>query len=135
MAKLITPKQKRFCEIYAGSGNATQAAKLAGYSEKGSQQIGAENLSKLVVTEYLAELTSITTSNNIATAVQRQQWWTSVMLDDTIGISERLRASEILARAQGDFTTKVTVANELESLSDDELDERIRILTAELSIN
>jgi uncharacterized small protein (DUF1192 family) len=57
------------------------------------------------------------------------------MLDDTIGISERLRASEILARAQGDFAIKVTVANELESLSDAELDERIRILTAELSIN
>lgn len=135
MAAKLTPKQKRFCESYAMTGNATQAAKLAGYSEKGSQQIGAENLSKLVVTEYLAELTSVTASNNIATAAQRQAWWTSVMLDDTIGISERLRASEILAKAQGDFTTKVTVANELESLSDDELDERIRILTAELSIN
>jgi uncharacterized small protein (DUF1192 family) len=55
------------------------------------------------------------------------------MFDDTIGISERLRASEILAKAQGDFIQKVEVTSELTMLSDDELDERIRSLTAMLA--
>ena len=30
----LTPKQEKFCELYASLGNATEAAKQAGYSEK-----------------------------------------------------------------------------------------------------
>ena len=30
----LTPKQKKFCDEYLKLGNATQAAKNAGYSEK-----------------------------------------------------------------------------------------------------
>ncbi|ERP98780.1 hypothetical protein Q669_00550 [Labrenzia sp. C1B10] len=38
--------------------NATQAAIRAGYSEKTAQQMGAENLSKPVVAEAIAEAQS-----------------------------------------------------------------------------
>jgi hypothetical protein len=46
--------------------------------------------------------------------------------------SLQIKASEILARAQGDFIQKVEVTNDLATLTDDELDEKIRILTAML---
>ena len=127
MSKL-TPKQKRFCESYAMTGNATQAAKIAGYSEKTATSIGEQNLRKLDVVEYLKELTNITSSSLIATAIQRQEFWTSIMRDDEIGIGDRLRASEILGKAQGDFIQKVEVTNELTLLSDDELDAKIQSL-------
>jgi hypothetical protein len=40
----------------------------------------------------------------------------------------QLKASEVLAKAQGDFIQKVEVTSELTMLSDDELDEKIQSL-------
>ncbi|MEG0377292.1 MAG: terminase small subunit [Eubacterium sp.] len=48
MARL-TAKQKRFIDEYLIDLNATQAAIRAGYSPETAQQIGSENLSKLVI--------------------------------------------------------------------------------------
>ena len=110
------------------TGNATQAAKIAGYSEKTATSIGEQNLRKLDVVEYLEELTNVTSSSLIATAIQRQEFWTSIMRDDEIGIGDRLRASEILGKAQGDFIQKVEVTSELTTLTDDELDAKIQSL-------
>lgn len=49
MARKLTAKQKRFVEEYLIDLNATQAAIRAGYSTENAQQIGSENLSKLVI--------------------------------------------------------------------------------------
>ena len=45
MAKL-TEKQQRFADEYIRLGNATEAARLAGYSPKTAAVVGAENLIK-----------------------------------------------------------------------------------------
>ena len=50
----LSLKQKRFCEEYAISGNATDAAKKAGYSEKTAYSIGTENLKKPEIQNYLS---------------------------------------------------------------------------------
>jgi phage terminase small subunit len=50
---LLTPKQKRFCDEYLKDLNGTQAAIRAGYSKKTANRIAAENLSKLVISEYI----------------------------------------------------------------------------------
>jgi phage terminase small subunit len=42
----LTYKQKAFAEAYLHCGNATDAAKVAGYSEKTARSIGSENLTK-----------------------------------------------------------------------------------------
>lgn len=49
MKKKITVKQRRFVDEYVISGNATEAAKKAGYSPRSAKQMGAENLSKPVI--------------------------------------------------------------------------------------
>jgi len=54
----MTPKQERFCEEYLVDLNATQAAIRAGYSQKTAQEIGAQNLSKLIISEKIAALMS-----------------------------------------------------------------------------
>ena len=51
----LTPKQQRFVEEYLIDLNATQSAIRAGYSEKTAQQIGAQNLLKLVIQEAIQE--------------------------------------------------------------------------------
>jgi hypothetical protein len=69
----------------------------------------------------------------IATATERQRFWTAIMRGQMPEVeSLQIKASEILARAQGDFIQKVEVTNDLATLTDDELDEKIRILTAML---
>ena len=53
MADRMTDKQKRLCDEYLISLNATQAAIKAGYSENAARQIGTENLSKPAISEYI----------------------------------------------------------------------------------
>lgn len=50
----LTDKQRKFCEEYLIDLNATQAAIRAGYSEKTAQEMGSENLSKPIISEYIA---------------------------------------------------------------------------------
>lgn len=52
----LTDKQERFCQEYLIDLNATQAAIRAGYSSNTAQEIGSQNLSKLIIQERLAEL-------------------------------------------------------------------------------
>lgn len=52
----LTDKQELFCREYLIDLNATQAAIRAGYKEKTAQQIGSQNLSKLVIQEKIQEL-------------------------------------------------------------------------------
>ena len=42
----LTPKQRAFADFYIELGNATEAARRAGYSAKTAKSIGAENLTK-----------------------------------------------------------------------------------------
>ena len=51
----LTIKQKKFADEYIISGNATEAAKKAGYSKKTAKEIGAQNLTKLNISKYIKE--------------------------------------------------------------------------------
>jgi phage terminase small subunit len=53
--KKLTPKQKAFAREYVKEGNATEAAKKAGYSKTAARQIGSENLSKPYIQEEIQE--------------------------------------------------------------------------------
>ncbi|MDN5462602.1 MAG: terminase small subunit, partial [Lactococcus sp.] len=49
----MTEKQKKFCDYFIETGNATKAAIFAGYSEKTAKQIGQQNLTKLYLRSYI----------------------------------------------------------------------------------
>ena len=53
--KILTDKQKRFCDEYLIDLNATQAALRAGYSQKTAFIIGHENLRKPNIDKYIQE--------------------------------------------------------------------------------
>lgn len=111
----LTPKQKAFAEFYAASGNATDAAIKAGYSEKTAQQIGAENLLKPVISDYLATLTKNDAENRIMSAIERQTFLTDVVRgaikegENSAKLSDRIRACELLGKMQGDFVEKQSI--------------------------
>ena len=49
----LTLKQQKFADEYIICGNATEAAKLAGYAERSATVIGAENLIKPNIKSYI----------------------------------------------------------------------------------
>lgn len=49
----LTVKQQKFADEYIISGNATDAAIKAGYSKKTARSVGAENLTKPYISEYI----------------------------------------------------------------------------------
>lgn len=49
----LTVKQQKFADEYIISGNATEAAIKAGYSKRTARSVGAENLTKPYIKEYI----------------------------------------------------------------------------------
>ena len=75
----MTAKQQRFCDEYLIDLNATQAAIRAGYSKKTAQQMGAENLSKPVIKEYIEKRMAEKESELIADQDEVMRYLTAVM--------------------------------------------------------
>ena len=105
----LTPKQKAFCEYYASNGNATESARLAGYSENSAEAIGLENLGKLGIKEYIAELANPIENKRIADANEIKEFWSNAMRADAEKMADRLKASELLAKSGGMFIERVEI--------------------------
>ena len=124
---MLTMKQKKFCEEYLVSGNATDAAIKAGYSKKTANRIASENLTKLDVKNYIDEKLKEMESRKIADAAEVMQYLTSVMRNETketvpmfngvnielvekdTSIKDRNKAAEMLAKRFGILTDKVAL--------------------------
>ncbi len=123
----LTVKQKRFVELY--DGNATEAAVKAGYSQKYANRIAAQLMDNEKIVERIRARESERDAAEIMTREQRKIFWTAIARDSSQSIRDRLRASELLAKSEGDFIDRkqitgkdgepVTVASILR-----ELDER-----------
>lgn len=101
----LTPKQKKFCEWYIKTGNATEAAKKAGYSEKTAARTGSENLQKPVISAYIAERLSDQDAKLVADADEVMRFFSAVMrgeVKDQFGLdaslSDRLKAGDSLMK-------------------------------------
>lgn len=75
----LTEKQKRFVDYYVETGNATEAAKRAGYSAKTAKQVGQENLTKPYLKAAIDARLKELSSARIATAEEVLQYLTSAM--------------------------------------------------------
>ena len=81
--KKLTPKQKAFADEYLKSGNATQAAIKAGYSDKSARFVGAENLTKPNIKAYIDAKMAEIESHKIADAKEVLEFLTAVMRGET----------------------------------------------------
>lgn len=101
----MTPRQKKFCEYYIQSGNATDAARKAGYSEKTARAIGNENLTKPDIQAYIHERVGDQDKNLVADADEVLRFYSAVMrgeVKDQFGLdaslSDRLKAGDSLMK-------------------------------------
>lgn len=75
----LTEKQIAFCEYYIECGNATEAAKKAGYSKETARSIGAENLTKPYISEYIENRLAEQRAKRIASADEVMEFFSAVM--------------------------------------------------------
>ena len=101
----LTPKQKAFADYYIECGNATEAARKAGYSEKTCYAIGAENLKKPQISAYISERMQAQNEAQVASADEVLRFFSSVMrgeVKDQFGLdaalSDRLNAGKELMK-------------------------------------
>ena len=99
----MNEKQRRFAEFYANNPNATQAAMAAGYSERTARSQGQRLLTNVDIQEYIKELQEKVAVNRIASISQTKAFWSDIMNNTEEKTSDRLKASELLAKAAGAF--------------------------------
>ena len=126
----LTLKQQRFADEYIISGNATQAAILAGYSKKTARSIGQENLTKPDIKKYIDERLEELESSKIAKQEEVLKYLTSLMrgeeteqtlrglgegeqmIDDIeVSAKDRIKAAELLGKRYGMWTEKIAQTN------------------------
>ena len=89
----LTPKQKAFADEFLKCGNATEAAKKAGYSEQSARQMGTENLSKPSISSYIQERQKQIDDERIADIAEIQRFYSSVLrgeVKDQFGLDASL---------------------------------------------
>lgn len=101
----MTARQRKFAEYYAESGNATQSAVRAGYSEKYAHTNASKLLNVEEVKEYIRELTEKEQRSRIMSALERQAMLSDIARNNAEGIGARLRAVDILNRMTGIYIT------------------------------
>jgi len=97
----LTEKQKRFCDYYIETGNATEAAIRAGYSEKTARFIGAENLTKPNIKSYIDERLKELEDKRIAKAEEVLKHLTAAMrgeIEEEVVVVEGIGEDESRAR-------------------------------------
>ena len=106
----LTPKQKAFADYYIETGNATESAKRAGYSEKTAYSMGNRMLKNVEVSTYIAERTAPTEQKRIATGDDVMEFFTAVMkgevkdaFDLPPSLQDRLNAAKELAKRTVDI--------------------------------
>ena len=102
----LNNRQKAFADLYIKYGNATRAAREAGYSEKTCARIGSEYLHKPAIAEYIGKRLAKSEAQRIADADEVMRFFTSVLRGEEkdqfgldVAMTERLNAGkEILRR-------------------------------------
>ena len=110
----MNDRQRKFAQEYAKNPNATAAALAAGYSPKSARAIGAENLTKPYILDYIRELQQKAEEARIADITEVKQFLTSVMRSENENTKSRLRAAELLAKSAGELIQKVDLSAEVE---------------------
>lgn len=129
----LNERQRRFVLAYTGStegvppGNATQAAIWAGYSKRGADVQAVRLLGNARIQSALKAVRVKDEAAGSMARHERKLFWSSVMRGEMQEggvrptVRNRLRASELLAKAEGDFSQRIEIAD-ISSLADDQLD-------------
>ena len=120
----MNERQKRFVDEYIQTANASEAARLAGYSKKTAYSIGEENLRKPEIKKAIDARLKEMESQRVAKTQEILEHLTGVIRGKVSEVvvtnsgkkfivpvteKDRLKAAEMLLKVQGAFREKVDV--------------------------
>lgn len=111
----LNARQKAFCEYYVASGNATESARKAGYSESYAMNRIHELMKNVGICGYIEELNKEVKDKRIADITEVKEFWTDVLRNSDAKMQDRLKASEYIAKTNGAFLDKVEVKGEVKT--------------------
>lgn len=128
MDNKLTPKQRAFADYYIETGNATEAARRAGYKKPNVQ--GSQNLEKLSIKSYIEERVKASDEKRIAKGEEVLEYLTKVMRGeekDQFGLDaslqDRTKAAELLGKRYRLFTEKVELEGSIPVQIVDDIDD------------
>lgn len=131
----LSERQRKFCEWYVKTGNASESARQAGYSEKTAKEQGCIQLTKINIKEYIQQLSMPEQSKRIADAKEILQFLTNTMRGEVKdafgldpGLQDRIKAGVELAKRIVDTRTDLND----EKVEDDELSKSLKELGEKL---
>lgn len=104
----LTAKQRAWVDYYKQGKTPTEAARLAGYKAKNGNtynSIGSENLRKLA--KWIQDREKVLETPRIAGMEEINAFWSATMRNEALDIKDRLKASELRAKAAGGFIERV----------------------------
>lgn len=107
----LTEKQKRFVDYYIETGNKTEAAKKAGYSEKTAASIGDENLRKPAIKAAIDARLRELEGKRIAKADEVLQFLTSTLRGE-------LKEEQVVVEGQGEGVSRARIVEVKASTKD-----------------
>lgn len=116
----MTDKQRAWIDYYKSGHNATEAAKLAGYTpktEKGFYEIGSRNKEKLI--DHIRDRDAVLDKSRIADMQEINEFWTGVIRNEENDMKDRLKASEYRAKAAGGFIERAEISSSVSVVVDD----------------
>lgn len=127
--KKLKPRWKAFADSFIESGNMTDAAIKAGYSEKYARAQSYKLLENVCIAEYIAERTRPTEEKRIASGDEVMEYLSKVMrgeIKDQFGLeaslADRTKAAVELAKRTVDIEVKnnigTNVAENMKTLAD-----------------
>lgn len=126
----LTKRQKAFADYFIETGNASEAARRAGYKGKYPGEAGSENLKKPHISAYIAERMRPTEQKRIASADDVMVFLSDVMrgeVKDQFGLdaslSDRINAAKELMKRHAAAGNALPGADNLE---DDPLTRSLR---------
>ncbi len=124
LAKRMSEKQKAFCDHYIVTLNQTEAARLAGYSDKTARSMGSENLTKPDIKEYIDLRLAELEEKRVASAEEVLQYLTKVMrgkekdqFDMDASLQDRTKAAELLGKRYRLFIDRKEIEANIEPVT------------------
>ncbi len=104
----LSKKQQIFVDVY--DGNATKAAEIAGYVDP--RRTGSQLLKHPDIHRQLELRRQMEIKPEVMTRLERQVWWTKIIRDESQPMKDRLRASELLGKSEGDFLDRIALGGD-----------------------
>lgn len=120
----MNERQKRFVDFYIQTGNASEAARLSGYSKRIANRIGTENLSKPVIKKAIDARLKELESQRVADAQEVLEHLTAVVRGEmteevvtqsgkkfvvTVSEKDKIKAADMLLKVAGVYRDKLDV--------------------------